>query len=297
VIINWIYSTPTWLWGTVAVIVLDTAAYMGLFVFHSIVHVEVRRAHNELTGFTLAMISVTYAVLLAFIAVATWESFARSEGIVDREADYVGSIYRDTQGLPPAMGDEIRSAVLEYTNSVIYREWPLQQMGRVPSQGWEPLHRIHSAVVEMHPDNAGEAVIEAELLRTLNMLYSARSSRLSAIQGHIPDVIWWIIFIGAALTVGYTYLFGFHDFRMHLVVTAGISTSLALVIVLIIALDWPFRGKVSIAPDAFIKAEESWRNLSFGKQIPDTTRQSTINGGNGADSRSSRPSTKARRRK
>ena len=262
-ILDWIYSTPTWLWGTVVVIALDAAACIGLIAFHRLLHLEVRRAHNELTGFTVAVISVTYAVLLAFIAIATWESFSRSEDIVDREADCVGSIYRDTQGLPAAMGQEIRSDIRQYTDIVIHQEWPVQQTGKIPSKGWEPLRRVHSAIVTMHPANPGEAVIEAELLKTLNMLYSARSSRLSAVQGHIPEVIWWVIFMGGAITTGYTYLFGFHNFRMHVITTAAVSTSLALVVVLIIALDWPFRGRVSVTPDAFIKTEQSWSDLSF----------------------------------
>src|SRR5277367_3612706 len=235
--LDWIYNSPTWLWGTVLIIALDAAACIGLFAFHRLLQIDLRRADNELTGFMLAVISVTYAVLLAFIAIATWESFTSSEGIVDREADCIGSIYRDTQGLPEAMGEEIRSDVRQYTDTVIHQEWPVQQTGNIPSKGWEPLRRIHSAIVTMHPANPGEAVIEAELLKTLNMLYSARSSRVSAVQGHIPEVIWWIIFMGGALTTGFTYLFGFHNFRMHLITTAAVSTSLALVVVLIIALD------------------------------------------------------------
>ena len=110
-ITDFIYSTPTWAWGTAIVVLLDVAACVGLVVFHRVVHIDLRRAHNELTGFTVAVISVTYAVLLAFIAIATWESFANSEDIVDREADYVGSIYRDTQGLPSEMGQEIRTTL------------------------------------------------------------------------------------------------------------------------------------------------------------------------------------------
>jgi len=262
-ILDWIYGTPTWLWATVMVVAIDAIACVGLIVFHRLVHLEVRRAHNELTGFTVAVISVTYAVLLAFIAIATWESFSQSEDIVDREADCVGSIYRDTQGLPAAMGQEIRADIRQYTDIVIRQEWPVQEAARIPSQGWEPLRRIHSAIVTMHPANPGEAVIEAELLKTLNMLYSARGSRLSAVQGHIPEVIWWVIFLGGAITTGYTYLFGFHNFRMHVITTAAVSTSLVLVVVLIIALDWPFRGKVSVTPDAFVKTEQSWSDLSF----------------------------------
>ncbi len=270
-IINFIYNTPTWLWGTILVVLLDTIACLGLFAFHRVVHVDVRRAHNELTGYAVAVISVTYAVLLAFIAIATWESFSSSEEIVDREADYVGSIYRDTQGLPPEMAGEIRKDIGTYADTVVGTEWPIQQKGRIPSQGWEPLHRVHSAIVMMQPDSLGQTVIQAELLRTLNLLYGARGSRLSAVQGHIPDVIWWVIFLGGLITTGYTYLFGFDDIRMHLITTAAVSTSMALVVVLIIALDWPFRGAVSVTPDALIKTERSWKEIPLASSTESGT--------------------------
>jgi hypothetical protein len=118
----------------------------------------------------------------------------------------------------------------------------------------------------MQPQTAGETVIEAELLKTWNELYRARSSRLSAVQGHIPAVIWWIIFFGAAITTGYTYLFGFDNFSMHLAMTATVAATLAMVAVLIIALDWPFRGEISITPEAFIMTQRSWADISFDKK-------------------------------
>lgn len=37
---------------------------------------------------------------------------------------------------------------------------------------------------------------------------------------------------------------------------------LALVVVLIIAMDRPFRGEVSISPTAFVRAQLAWRDLS-----------------------------------
>ncbi len=264
-ITDWIYNNPTWLWGTLLVALITGASCLGLAIFDRLVHVEVRRTHNELAGFIVAAISVTYAVLLAFIAVATWESFSQADQIVDREADYVGSVYRDTQGLPANVGASIRDDMRQYVATVIDDEWPTQQVGNTPDQGWAPLRKLHSAIVTMQPANLGQAVIQAEILRTLNGLYRARASRLSAAQGHVPEVIWWIIFLGGAIVVGFTYLFGFHDFRMHLAMTAAVAISLALVVVLIVALDWPFRGAVSISPDAFIKTRQSWADLSFEK--------------------------------
>jgi len=266
VVNNFIYNNPTWLWGTLVVAFFVGLSCLGLAVFHRLVHVELRRAHNDLAGFTVAIISVTYAVLLAFIAIATWESFTRAQDIVQIEADYVGSIYRDTQGLPAEMGKSIRADLSDYVDIVIRQEWPEQQNGEMPSEGWAPLHKLHAAIATMHPSDLGESVIEAELLRTLNELYRARASRLSAAAGHIPNVVWWIIFFGGAITTAYTYLFGFQSFGLHLVMTSSVALSLALVVVLIIALDWPFRGAVSISPSPFIQTQQSWNELQLDKK-------------------------------
>jgi hypothetical protein len=92
-IIYWIYNNPTWLWGTVLVALFTAVSCGGLLVFHRLVHVSVRKAHNDLAGFTIAVIGVLYAVLLAFIAIATWESFSKASDIVENESDLAGGIY------------------------------------------------------------------------------------------------------------------------------------------------------------------------------------------------------------
>jgi Protein of unknown function (DUF4239) len=257
-IVDWIYNNPTWLWGSVLVVGFTALACGGLLVFDRLVHVKLRRAHNDLAGFTIAVIGVLYAVLLAFIAIATWESFSKASDIVEAESDYAGGIYLDTQGLPEAKGNEIRDDVSRYVSVVIDEEWPIQRAGRVPDQGWKPLRELDNAIATIQPRNLGEAMIEAELLKSWNELYRARSSRLSAVEGHIPGVIWWIVFFGAAITTGYTYLFGFESFAMHIAMTATMAATLSLVVVLIIALDYPFRGEISVTPDPFIMTQQSW---------------------------------------
>jgi len=127
-----------------------------------------------------------------------------------------------------------------------------------PDQGWKPLRDLATAIATINPQTQGQAVIEAELLKTWNELYDARSARLSAVQGHIPGVIWAIVFFGAAITTAYTYLFGYENFGMHLTMTAILAATLGLIIVMIIALDWPFRGEISVSPEPFIMTQQSW---------------------------------------
>ena len=262
-IVDWIYNNPTWLWGSLLVAFFAASSCLGLFVFNRLVHVNLRRAHNDLAGFTIAIISVLYAVLLAFIAIATWESFSKASDIVEDESDYAGDIYLDTQGLPPAKGKEIRDAVERYVNVVVNEEWPTQRAGKVPDQGWKPLQNLNSAITTIKPQNLGEAMIEAQLLRTWDELYRTRSSRLSAVEGHVPAVVWWIILFGGAITTGYTYFFGSPNLGMHMAMTATVSATLSLIVVLIIALDWPFRGQISVSPDPFIMTQKSWSGLNL----------------------------------
>ena len=238
----------------------------GLLVFHRLVHVSIRKAHNDLAGFTIAVIGVLYAVLLAFIAIATWESFSKASDIVENESDFAGGIYLDTQGLPQAKGQPIREAVARYVSVVINDEWPIQRAGKTPDQGWKPLRELNTAIATIQPQNLGEAVIQAELLKTRNELYQTRSSRLSADQGHVPGVVWWIVFFGAAITTGFTYFFGYQNFGMHVAMTGTLAATLALVVVLIVALDWPFRGKISVTPDPFIMTQQSWSEVPFDKK-------------------------------
>jgi hypothetical protein len=254
----WIYNNPTWLWGSILVALFIGVACAGLALFHRLIHVNIRRAHNDLAGFTIAIISVLYAVLLAFIAIATWEAFSQASVIVENESGYAGGMYLDTAGLPTAKGQQIRDALAKYVSVVINEEWPIQRQGKTPDQGWIPLRNLATAIATIQPQTPGEAVIEAELLKTWNELYDARSARLTAVQGHVPDIIWYIVFFGAAITIAYTYLFGFENFVMHTAMTAIIAATLALVIVMIIALDWPFRGDISVSPDAFITTQQSW---------------------------------------
>lgn len=126
---DWIYNNPTWLWGGILIALLVGTACIALSIFHRFVHLDVRKAHNDLAGFLVAVISVVYAVLLAFIAIATWESYTQAEDLVQNEADYVDSIYRDTVGLPPNVARQIRDDLQAYVNTVVNVEWPIQATG------------------------------------------------------------------------------------------------------------------------------------------------------------------------
>ena len=94
----------------------------------------------------LAIVGVIYAVLLAFIAVSTWESFNKSQDAAELEANMVDNLYVDSAGLPPKLAFSVCQHLREYVRLVIEKEWPAQQAGRINIEGWKPLFKLNREI-------------------------------------------------------------------------------------------------------------------------------------------------------
>jgi len=267
---DWIYDEPTWLVGSAIVAASVLVSCAGLFAVHRLVDVELRRSHNDVAGFMIAIVGVLYAVLLAFIAVTTWETYAKAGDAVDNEANAVGNMFLDTAGVPDAIAARYRKFLSQYVELVIDEEWPAQHAGHTGTSvyqgGWIVLNDLNVDVAHFEPKTQGESNMHSKLLQDLDFLLSSRRARQLAAASHIPEVVWWIIFCGAVLTVAFTYLFGPHSFKMHLTMTAGVAASLALVIVLIVAFDYPFRGEVTIGSEAYQAVRDRMASYNFQPQ-------------------------------
>jgi hypothetical protein len=150
---------------------------------------------------------------------------------------------------------------------VINEEWPAQHAGHtgraIFQKGWIVIGNLNVEVAHFEPKTQGESNMHSALLQDLNLLFSSRRTRQLAAEGHIPEVIWWIILFGGLLTVAFTYLFGPPSLKMHMTMTGGVAASLALVIVLIVAFDYPFRGEVTITSEPYQAVQDLMAGYSF----------------------------------
>ncbi len=81
-------------------------------------------------------------------------------------------------------------------------------------------------------------------------LWDANEQRLLAAETTVPEVVWDVTIVGGALTIAFSSFLGVQSLGMHLAMSAALSTSGVLVLILIIALSNPFRGdfRVSTLP-------------------------------------------------
>ena len=60
-----------------------------------------------------------------------------------------------------------------------------------------------------------------------------------------------VVVLGGCLTIVLTYFLGLERFKLHVVMTAFCAVMVSLLIFMIFVVDHPYRGDVSIGPDAF----------------------------------------------
>jgi len=259
VLVDFLYTHPTWEVGLVVIGIWTSLALAGLYIFHRLVDVHTRQKDTDTVGLTFAIVAVVYAVLIAFIVVDVFETSAKDDGIATAEANKLSNLMLDSAGLPPQTAEAVRADLDKYIDIVVKSEWPSQQAGKlgdaVFDPGWTVLAHLSTRLAVFEPATMGQNVNKGEMLHTMNELIKARRSRILAAGEHLPFVVWQILLLAGAVAVGYTYLFGAHSFRIHLAITGLVSATIALVFVLIIALDYPFRGEVSVSDDAFVSVK------------------------------------------
>jgi len=106
------------------------------------------------------------------------------------------------------------------------------------------------------PTTKSLELLQNEMLRYLNAMTIAREQRLSAVAERIPGVLWYVVVIGAFITIAFVWML--HMKLIPHFVLGGITAfGLGIMIFLIYAMDHPMRGAVSVSPDEFSSVYEA----------------------------------------
>jgi len=120
------------------------------------------------------------------------------------------------------------------------------------------------AVQGMEVGTLADQVIYDKGLERVNGLADASRTRLVEADEGIPAILWVVLVVGGAVTVGFTYLFGLENTRVHRLIVAALAGVIALVLFTIGALEYPFWGGARVGPGAFELVLEGFETSSLG---------------------------------
>lgn len=233
----------------------------GLWVVRRSVSPALLREHHDVAGFILAIVGVIYAVLLAFAVLVVWEQFEDAKIVAERESNALVDVYRMAFGFPAPEAVRLRTDLRAFATSVIEKEWPAMARGEVDHESARRVDRIWADFVHLQPRGAREAALYDQCLSRMTEVSDNRRLRLLASRDGVPGPMWMVLIAGGVATMLFTYFFGVEKFANQAAMTALLAATVALVLFIICALNYPFSGDLSIGPDAMRSALERFDDI------------------------------------
>jgi Protein of unknown function (DUF4239) len=226
--------------------------WLGILLVHPLMRRMLHRNEpsNELIIHIAGTFGLVYAVLLGLLTVATFQNTKDLQDNVGREASGLSTIYRSTDGYPEPLRSELKAQLRDYTHYVIDKDWPAHKRGIVPIGGEHRLQVIRATLMSYEPPTKTQEMLHNELLRYLDAMMVSREQRLATVNAAIPRVLWYVVVVGAFLTIAFIWML--HMELIPQILLGGITAFfLGIMIFLIYAMDHPLQGAVSVPPDSF----------------------------------------------
>lgn len=266
-------------WGSAAqiafvLLVFGGGSVAGLCVVRRLVPVDHLQKNHEVAGVTFGVLGAFYGLVLAFVIVAAWERFNQANVNSHLEATALESLYKLGAGFSEPMRTQLDSTVLDYTRSVIEKEWPQMANNSYHAEKGRAI-RLWSIVLSYHTADSREQMLVDKAIDQLNVIGQARNQRILFYDDDLPSVVWLIIYLGCAITIGFSYFFGSNLFRAQAAMCAFFSILLGITILAILELAHPYQGTVTIPNEPFryalLRMKETG-DYNMAKIVPSTER-------------------------
>jgi len=231
---------------------------IGILTINGIWSYKDRAKFNLVTNGFSAVLPLIFSVIVGSIIVTAWKYQNDADYQSTREANDVADIYVMAPDLDYSTL-KIRHLMYEYANNVIEVEWPLMRKTIKPTSGLSYLVETQNIISNCKPMNLKDKILLNRIQNVLSDLLDARRKRIAASLDNIPFVIYILLFFICAFIIFFNFFLGINPWIQALLLTC-LSIPITLCIVVIIALDCPFRTQIRIDPIEMQRVEELMKN-------------------------------------
>ncbi len=207
---------------------------------------------DRAAGF-FGVLATGFAVLLGLVVVLAFTSYDESRAGAGTEAVTVAQQYEVAHLLPPATGRRLAAELICYGRSVVHQEWPRMRDG-TQTDAMNPWGvALLRTLRTVDPRTASEQAAYSKWLDQRLDREVARNSRIHGAVGVIPAPLWLVLYVTAAMIVGFMLLFADSGERafVQAALIGTVVTVMAATLLLIRFLDDPYRpGLGSLQPTA-----------------------------------------------
>jgi Protein of unknown function (DUF4239) len=250
----WVYDIPNLLFANLVMASFIVVAVIG----QRLTRRWVKRIagndgqYNELVGTTLATVGVFFGITLGLISVGAWQNFADVNTNVNQEVSAINVLYRSTSLYPEPKNNELKKELKEYVNYVINEEWPAQRKGVIPKGGTDKVTAFQKSLYAYEPASESMKSVHAETIATFNEMIKLRRTRLQSVVTGLPSTLWLVIVFGSLLNIIIPWFLVYDRQFVQDLMIVLMAAMIGLLVFLMAAMDYPFRGEFSVSPESFV---------------------------------------------
>jgi hypothetical protein len=236
-----------------AILATIVFAAIGTLIVRCFVTLTVSDGHNVVLVPIFQTAGTVYAVFLAFLVVAVWQSYDGAHDNVAEEASALTTLYRASAGMEQASGAALRGLIRTYTHAVVEEEWPVQAAAGGTSQTARAAALAMFRLFQHLPAEVRErdVAIDGALLSILTQVMADRNKRTLESGESLPTIMWGAaIGIGLAV-VGMSFFLHMEKRWPHMASAAVMSGAMAMLVCIIFVMSRPFVGPMALGPQPF----------------------------------------------
>jgi hypothetical protein len=263
-----LFLLPTLPMAAIVAFLSMLLALLGLFCFRRLGLHLILRHNNAFTASVYPIIGGIYGVFLAFTVVIAWSQFLDAKRSATNEATYLSELWRDAQVFPTPLRDQIQRQLVAYAKAVINDEWHTMADSGLPSPVAEAAYeKLWQCYYQLAPKSVQEEAFFRASINELNQLGRERRLRILESRSKLPQPMWVFLICGGMLTIFFTYLFGTRHQWLQGLVIVLLAGLIGFSLFLVLSLQYPFTGDISIRPTAFQELLTSFAQRRY-HQLP-----------------------------
>ncbi len=203
------------------------------------------------------VLSQIYAVLVGFVIYGLFNNFHDAEFTTYHEANTLENITIYSKSLPPPLYDAMKKEVAQYARVIINNDWDAMSHGKPINKNSELIiQKMKLTLYQYQTSSDIEKKMINSILDELKKLEDDRDNRIHLSTNSLPNEFFAIIIFLSSFLIISSFINGNWLF-FHLSSSFFVSFAIASTLFLLLALDRPFRGELSIKPVAFQKVLEN----------------------------------------
>jgi Protein of unknown function (DUF4239) len=203
-------------------------------------------------GRAFDFLGIAFAVLLAFVILETYDSYNEAKSGSEQEAEAVLELSRTAEAFGLEENERLEGLAVCYGRAVIEQGWPAMrntEEGSPVVTEWA--RRFREAAFALDVQSQIEQAAFRQLLMEQDRRIEGRRIRLAEAIREVPPPLWFVLILGAVLTIGWIVLGADRrgSFLVQASAVASVTAMASAALLLVWFLDHPFSDESgSITP-------------------------------------------------